>query len=826
MGKIFKRVLVFILMAAMVMSLAACTKDEGKKGDDSYTYNTALSVFPTNWNPHTYQTSTDAEILDYITEGFYSFDYNETKDAYRLVPQMAAGEPVDVTADYVGKYGVEEGDTAKVWKITLRDDLCWEDGTEITAADFVTSAKLLLDPEAGNYRADSLYASNLKIVNAKNYLYSGKYAYETNMISKSFGANEYVPKDALVLGEDGYYTTPDGKGIAVKLSSGGNWAPNNTLEDYSEAGYFVKDGVDLYETVIKAKADAKGVVKVDREVLDALLYFTAAVHKYANAEEYAAVAGDYAYREWQEFAFLGEQFAEIDFAEVGVAAVSDTELILALEQPLKGFYLLYSLTDNWLVNEKLYSECMSVKDGVYNNTYGTSKETTMSYGPYKLVSYQADKQYVLERNDNHYDVKNGLYQTTAWQVDYVSQASTRLEYFLKGKLDAYVLSVEDMETYQSSDYTYYTNGESTFFIALNPDKAALESAQKALGDNCNKTILTILEFRQALAYAFDRSAFALAAQPTASSAFGVFSDQIIANPETGEAYRTTEEAKWILAKFWDVAEEIGEGKLYANVDEALEHITGYNPEKAKQLFNAAYDKAIAEGLMDEDDIIEIKIGIPSATSQGYVKGYEFLSNSYMEAVKGTKLEGKLVFSLDNTLGNGLADALRTNRVDMLFLVGWTGSALDPYGLMEAYTTSEYQYDPSWDTSKTMWSIQLSDGEYTASVLDWTDSMAGQTITITAGDGSTKEFSAGTSDGNPEDRFAVLVGLEEAILSTYNMIPLTNEAVAILRGMQVQYHTEDYIYGIERGGLKHMTYNYTDAEWEDYVKEQGKSLIYN
>lgn len=814
MKKTLKRVLALALAGTMACSLAACggsgDGDKGNAGnkgdaDATYTYNSSLTTFPTNWNPHTYQTATDAEILDYITEGFYVFDYNETKDGYQLVPGTAAGDPVDVTADYVGKFGIEEGDAAKAWEIPLRSDLAWEDGTPITAEDFVTSAKLLLNPEAGNYRADSLYSGNMTVVNAKDYLYSGKYAYETDLAAD--GAVTDLVKDA-----DGYYTTADGNYIAAKLSSSGIWG-SNSLEEYGAAGYFVgEDGTDAYET-ISAAADAEGIVKINDEIL-------------AILDNFCKTNGGGYENEWQELCFIGQQFDEIDFSEVGIFATADDKLVLVLEKPLEGFYLLYSLTSSWLVNEALYTECESVTDGVYNNTYGTSAETTMSYGPFKLASFQADKQYVLERNEYHHAVKEGFYQTTTWQVDYIAEASTRLEYFLKGDLDSYVLTVEDMEAYQASDYTYFAEGASTFFVALNPNKAALETAQKNLGDNYNKTILTVLEFRQALSFALDRNAFALAADPMSSPAFGVFSSQIISDPDNGIAYRTTDEAKMVLAKFWGVDEEIGEGKTYADLDEAVNSITGYNLEKAKVLFDAAYDKAIEEGLMDEDDIIEIKIGTPNATSQAYAKGYEFLTNCYTDAVKGTKLEGKLTFSLDNTLGNGFADALRSNQVDMLFFVGWSGSALDPYGLMEAYTSTDYQYDPSWDTTAAQWEIELSDGKYTASVWDWTATMAGETITITAEDGTTKEFSCGTADKNPEDRFAILAGLEGAVLSTYDMIPLTGNAQASLKGMQVSYYSEEYVYGVGfHGMMKYLTYNYTDAEWADFVSEHGGSLEY-
>ena len=48
-------------------------------------------------------------------------------------------------------------------------------------------------------------------------------------------------------------------------------------------------------------------------------------------------------------------------------------------------------------------------------------------------------------------------------------------------------------------------------------------------------------------------------------------------------------------------------------------------------------------------------------------------------------------------------------------------------------------------------------------------------------------------------------------------------------MQVQYYSEEYVFGVERNGnqgVQYLTYNYTDAEWEEYVASQGGTLNYN
>ena len=816
-----KKFLAMLLALTMVLSLAACGGEEapettgapvdGTEGteavvDATYTYNTALSEFPTNWNYHTYQTATDAEILDYISSGFYIFDYNETKDGYAMIPGMAIGDPIDVTADYVGQYGIEEGDEAKAYVLKLREDLKWEDGTAITAHDFVESAKRLLNPEAQNYRADTMYSGSVKIHNAEAYLKQGQTVKQDNSLT-----GVYAMAD-LVKGEDGAYTTPEGGKVYIAIAYPLDWTSGNSLKDYVDAygdSYF---GMDTWEE-LAALADEEGLTALTDESLALLTPVTTGNPAWGESE--ADLPNYFVYE---------ETFPEMPWENVGWFALSDYELVFVMDAELSGFYLKYNLPAP-LVHTELYDKCASVVDGVYTNTYGTSAETTMSYGPFKLTSFQADKQYVLEKNENFYGLTEDTYQVTKWVVDCVPEPATRLELFLQGKLDSFGLSKDYMDEYQMSDYCYYATGDSTFAMVFNPDADALVTAQEAAGANINKTILTVKEFRQAMSYALDRNAFCLATSPMNAPGFGLYSGLIVSDPEAGTAYRTTDVAKDVLAKFWGVSEEYGEGKLYADIDEAIDSITGYNLTKAQELFDVAYDLAIEQGLMDEDDVVEIKIGTPNNTSTFYNNGYEFLVNNYTEAVKGTKLEGKLTFTRDDTLGNGFSDALRNNQVDMLFGVGWTGSALDPYGLMEAYVKPDYQYDDCTDFTSITCDIEVNGVVYTASVWDWYCVMNGEAKTLTAADGSTIEYSCGVADEDPETRLQILGALEGAVLLNYNFLPIMDDASAQLRGQQIEYYTEDYIFGMGFGGLKYYTFNYTDAEWDAYVAANNGELDY-
>lgn len=862
-----------MLLSTMAI-LTACPDPTPTPDPDApkqYTYNAYLSVFPTTWNSHTYQTTTDGEILGYTENGFYTFDYNEDRTGFVVVPDMATGMPVDVSSEYVGEdWNIAEGETARAWRINFRNDIKWEDGTPITSKDFVESAELLLDPKAINYRADSLYAGNMAIMNAKAFFYGGRFVEKsTPMID--YG---YLTIDELTEGEDGQLESEEGV-LYFDYKDGCQWS-SNSLYDYYEAGYLHdvvsvpavdedgnpvigKDGKPVMTTelvagdavnafkAIMAKADPESdnptLVKVDKEVAENLILCIAVLQGFSTPEEYSAALesagrdGTYAYTEWNEFCYVGEVWDVIDFDKVGIKAHGDYAVDIILESALEGFYLNYNLTGNLgLVNVDLYKSLRSVDaNGIYTNTYGTTAETYMSYGPYKLTSFQTDKQFVLERNDNWYGYNDheagpGWYQTSRIVYDWINDNDTAFQKFLKGELTSKGLDATTIEEYSGSDRLYYTDGSSTFFIALNPDEGVYAAWDKDPANaGFNKSVLTVKEFRMALSFALDRKAFCLACDPTGSTGFAVFNNMICSDPDNGTMYRETEQAKDVLLKFWGIDQkDIGEGKLFTDKDDAIASITGYNLEEAKNLFNTAYDKAVEAGIYNGTDKVKIVVGIPG-THSFYTLGYEFLKNCYTEAVEGTKFEGKLEFTTDDTIGNKFADSLRSNQTDLLFGVGWNGSALNPYGLIGAYTDPQYQYDPAWNTSAQNIDIEIGGVTYRGSVMDWTDSLEGQKVefeVIVDGqpNGETKTISLGTY-ADMDDRLLALAALEGAVLDTYDMIPVNNDSSASLLGFKVNYGNEEYVYGVGRGGIKYMTYNYDDVEWAAFVASQGGTLNY-
>ena len=856
MKKFLTCFLVFLTVAAMLLPLASCKKDgdgpdttTGTSGDPNqpgagyvddgktYSYRLAPADLPSSWNLHTYQSNTSTYVLDYSTDTLYRFEYNDDFTGYEIVPSMAKDFPVDVTSEYVGQYGISEGEENKAYKIVLRDNLKFDNGEVLNAHSFVESMKLLLNPDAANFRADNVYqAGQLKIYNAENYVKQGKYSL-SEFVSAAYGADEYVDPADFTQTADGYYQY-NGKDIVVDLNSGGNWGDSLAL--YAENKLI---SADLYK-ILDDAADDNGWVKLNAITLKAVQDCIAELHGYENVEAYAAAEGDYAYQEFEEMAFFGSQYAEMAYeGNVGFFATADNELVIILKNAMEdNFYLRYELcTHFFLVYAPLYESLIDMSSGVYANTYGTSVDTYVGYGPYKLTSYVDGTQIVLERNLNWHgysaeEYVPGTYMTDRVVYNCVKLDSTRLEMFLKGEIDSYGLTAEDMQDYMGSDYTYFTDSESTWYLAMNPGYENLEKIQATLspktpGNTVNKTVLTIPEFRQALSYSLDRTEFIQALSPTSGVAKALLSAMIVADPESGLTYRAMDEAKDAILEFWGLSDHWGPGKEYETRDDAIDSITGYDPAGAKALFQQAYDIAVKNGYLSEDGKWEIHIVIGKpADADFYTKGFEFLSACWTEAVKGTPFEDKLVFEISQTLGGTtFGDYLKNGSVDILFGVGYSGSQFDPYSMMDCFT-GNLQYDTFTDKAEVDLDIEIDGKILRASLYDWVSrALQGDTIEAIVVDqngeatGEKVSLSAGSNDDSAL-RVKILAKAEAKILTLSNIFPLMTDASAQLRCMRIAYKTEDYVVGMGFGGIEWYTYAMDDAEFAAYVSSQDGGVL--
>lgn len=615
----------------------------------------------------------------------------------------------------------------------------------------------------------------------------------------------------------------------------------NDMDSEDQAEY-ASETYKTYDSQSEAWTDCTGVNSAD----DYVAYLA---YKYAHkAATDGSTPNEYAYLEWEEMVYYGKFYSSLEYTNnVGFFAIDEYTLGIALKNAMAdNFYLRYELCSSFfLVNPTLYRQCMSTSQGVYTNTYGTSVATFVGYGPYKLTQYVADSTIVLERNmywhgysDEEYQL--GTYQTDVVKYTQVKDNSLRLQMFLKGELDSYGLQAEDMSDYITSDYTYYTDSESTWYLAMNPDYDNLKKVEKKATSSTGKTViktpLSITEFRQALSYSLDREAFNLLLSPTSGIAKGLLSEMIIVDPDNGVSYRSTDQAKDALLEFWGLADAWGEGEEYETRDDAIASITGYDPSGAKALFTSAYNTAVAKGMIPSGDnwVVQIIIGIP-VTANFYNKGAEFLATNWTNAVKGTPWEGHLEFINSQELGSSsFGDYLRNGSVDLLFGVGYGGSMFDPYSMMDCFTGVSLQYDQFTDMTKEYMDITYDFGggekTYRASLYDWVSvCLQGDKIKafVVDADGNASddyiEISAGTSDPI-ERRIAILAKAEVAILNLAHIFPMQTDSSASLRCMRVNYKTEEYILGMGRGGIQYYTYEMDDETFLAYAQAQEDGVL--
>ncbi len=761
--------------------------EEGKDYTDEkvYTYNDYIAgTTNMKWGTVNWETADDNYVVSKITSGFYNFYLNDTKDGWAIGCDLASELPVDVTSDYVGSYGIEEGDTAKAWKITLNPDACWEDGTPINADSYIYSYQQLLDPIMLNRRADSLYAGDFQIYGAKNYVYQGK---------TSFNALGESVEDYLANGGDE-------SELYVDVTS--FW--NVTAEDGSQYVSITDETPIRDETVEDENAD-------EAYVSGKYLYETYLAPGCAYADNAADYVGT-----------MQSYEADYSFDNVGIFKTGDYEIVFVTTSPVASpdYYVPYNLSSAYLVYEDLWESCKTYfnsngdqvdadSDDIASITtnYGTSAETTMSFGPYRLDYFELDKQITFTRNDNWFGYKDGkhtgMYQADNISCQVIAEQSTALLAFLNGEIDSVSLVASDMSTYGSSDYIRYTPQSYTTKLTFNTDLAKTTER--------GTQILTNLNFRKAFSYAIDRNTFAASYTSAGSAGFGLLNNLYVYDPYTGATYRDSDGAKEALCNLYGMT--WGEDGDYEDLDEAYEAITGYDISYAQSLMQQAYDECTADGLYDGESNVEIELRVYQSDDI-YVQMFNYLNSCLEAACEGTGFEGKV--SLKMVVDADYYETNYSGGADMIFTT-WGGAAYSPWTVLyecycDASDGSGQQMEYGFDTSAINVVIDVDGATFTQPLQTWALWADGDINTVlTSDDGSVTLDAFG--DYSYETEAEIFGKLEYALLSYYTTTPIYYRNSGSLVSQKGDFAVDQYIDLVEFGGIEYYTFDYDDTEWE-------------
>ena len=842
---ILTMVLCLVLAAIMVVGCAKTPSEESTTAPATpeveqvtykqAEYNTYTSVMPSNWNEFTYADNNDTQIMNYIGSSFFSYDYkfendqkfnadgSINKDA--IVPgayttnYSAATKLEDVTATVDAKWGYTADQKAEggyAWKITLRDDLKWDDGTAITAADFVYSMKQLLDPAFMNFRANTYY-DTLMIKNSKGYFFQNQEGTYNSVASLGYTTNE----DAIAAGLKLYVDIHNLWGAAGYTDENGNEAPQWAAIDDATV-YSSADGSDA----ISGAALWGGYASI-----------LGPTGSYAS---YVAV-------------YVENQIRDVKWEDVGIYAIAEENaIVLCLDKAYSfltedgglSVWAPYYLSSLPVVHQAKYEASkIAPADGatLWTSNYNSSLETTASWGPYKLVEFEAGSHYRLVKNENWYgwnmEENKNQYNITAINCRKIEEFSTQWMGFLNGTLDDASLQTENVADYLDSKYVYFTSTSTgTFGMQLYSDLNTLKNSGN------NNGILAIQEFRHAFNLALNRSDIVETIWPgSAIPCFGLINVayyyDIENSPELedGGQYRNTTIAKEGILRAYgftqDASGKWSSGDLKGlSTDDAYDALTGYNPTLAKQKMQEAIDILLAnaeEYGYDATKNITIVYGSSADTDKQRFRA-SYLQDVLDDLTKGTALEDKIDIVFDASAGSQWAEAFRTGKTQIGFGYGFSGNAFNPFDIIGAFVNpdDDLNYHMYWDTSVIDMTLTMPAGDYagagetiTMSVQNWYYCLNGLAET----EKQAKTYNWGEGFAPAEARLVILSALEELTIKESRSVMLIADGGGSFLGAKFSYFSADEHTFMGFGGIRYMEVNYTDAEWAEFVKANNNDL---
>ncbi len=840
-----KKILAMLLAVTMLLSLAACAgKGEDKpavSGTDAvdplaanivegdFTYHSYTTALGSNWNPHAWETNGDDAIQQYVSAPLCTMSIDDSENGVYQWIWVAAESITDVTADNhadLVKYKVNlpEGqtigttDAGFVFEIKLNPDMKWEDGTPINADTYIYSMKALLDPKMRNYRANLYYSGESAVAGGNAYYNSGAPIY-TAAVAPYTDAPDYSYD------------------LMAGIAAGHVYIHTNTTE-MTLAAYTLNELVNTYGApgaaelaAISAEANAYGYTKITAENLETAKALVGACLA-PFGMDWAAMSEEEQNQLFMETLWVndGTTAAVADYdSTVGCYKVDDYTIRYVTQNQIDYNYFLTSCTSNWLVYEDLYEAGKDTSGELVTTDYCTSKETTMSYGPYKIESLQNAKQIVFTRNENYYAYKKTAsgylyamtdylvdgeqrqaYQTTKIVIDVMDDDAAK-QAFLKGDLTEWAPSADDLPTYAVSDQLYKAPETYTMSFFFNSGVDALKEMDNSKG-NQNSVVLSNHSFRKAFSMAIDRDEFVGSTSgyiPAYSMLNSLYYYDVYNDPTS--SYRNSEPAMQAICNFYEV--KYGEGTPYADLKAAYDSINGYNLTIAKDLMKKACEELVADGLYVAGDPIHIRIGWAKGALTSSDNQCVVLIEKYLNAAAEGSGFGKITLEGVGNINDRYGDVPAGE-----YAIGygaWGGAAFYPFRNFQVYCdTEEYAGQINelgcWDPATETLTLTVEGQEVTKTWQEWSRCMVG------SGDMANKSF---------ETKLQILANMEEAFLNFVYRIPLCSTTQCVMLSYQADYYTQDYNIMYGYGGIELMSYNYTDAEWDDFVASQGGTLNY-
>ena len=567
----------------------------------------------------------------------------------------------------------------------------------------------------------------------------------------------------------------------------GNFVPS-MAEDWSVS----KDGLTYTYTIRK---DAKWYTSEGEE------YATVKAQDFVTGLKYAAdKKSDGLYLVQESIKGLDAYVkGEIkDFAEVGIKALDDHTVQYTLNKPESFWNSKTTMGVMAPVNE----EFLNSKGDDFAK--GTDPSSILYNGPFLLKSIVAKSSVEFEKNPNYWDKDNvhlDKVKLSYWDGQDTNKPTEAFKdgSFTMARLFPTSASYPETEKEYKDNIVYTQQDSSTFLVGINIDRQSYQYSSKTTDEQKKSTKKALLnkDFRQALAFGFDRTAYA--SQVNGASGATKLLRNLFVPPAFVQA-----DGK----NFGEMVKEklVTYGDEWSNVNLADAQDGLYNPDKAKAEFAKAKAALQAEGVQ-----FPIHLDMP------------------VDQTNTTKVQRVQSFkqSLEATLGaeNVVVDIQQLQKDDVLNITYFAETAAgEDWDISDNVGWSPDFADPSTYLDI----IKPSVGENTKTYLGFdsgTNNAAAKQVGLE--DYEKMVVEAGEEVNDVSKRYEKYAAAQAWLTDSALLIPTTSQTGRPMLSKMVPF-TLPFAYSGNKGMSEALLYKYLDVQdkpvtADEYQKAQEKWL---
>ena len=485
-----------------------------------------------------------------------------------------------------------------------------------------------------------------------------------------------------------------------------------------------------------------------------------------------------------------------DFSEVGIKAIDDQTVQYTLNKPESFWNSKTTMGILAPVNE----EFLTSKGSDFAKA--TDPSSILYNGPFLLKSLVAKSSVEFEKNPNYWDKDNvhiDKVKLSFWDGQDTGKLADTFKDggFSMARLFPTSAGYPELEKEFKDNIVYTPQDSATFLVGTNIDRQSYKYTSKTTDEQKTSTKKALLnkDFRQAIAFGFDRTAYA--SQVNGESGASKLLRNLFVPPTFVQADGKNfgELVKEKLVTYGDEWKDV-------NLDDAQDGL--YNPEKAKAEFAKAKTALQAEGVQ-----FPIHLDMPvDQTNTTKVQRVQSLKQS-LEATLGTD---NVVIDIqqlqkDEVLNvTYFAETAAGEDWDLSDNVGWSPDYIDPSTYLDI--------------------IKPSVGENTKTYLGFdagTNNPAAKQVGLE--DYEKMVVEAGNEDTDVSKRYDKYAAAQAWLTDSALIIPTTSQTGRPMLSKMVPY-TLPFAYSGNKGMSEALLYKYLELQdkpvtADDYQKAQDK-----